>query len=128
MQEPAKKKNTKPNAYKKDEVKVAKKEPAKPEMKICNTQRYVEPINVSILKTLAEHELPYANIVELNKVTSKVIGDSTENIDANEPRIPCILGGTKYTGLCDDSLSINIIPYSVYREIQENLEYSKMEG
>jgi hypothetical protein len=66
-------------------------------MKICNTPRYDEPINVSILKTLAEQELPYANIVELNKVTSKVIGGSTENIDANEPRIPCILGGTKYT-------------------------------
>ena len=92
-----------------------------------NLQFCTSAINVSILKTLAEQELPYANIVELNKVTSKVIGGSTENIDANEPRIPCILGGTKYTGLCDDSLSINIIPYSVYREIQENLEYSKME-
>ena len=127
MQEPAKKEKTKPIAYKKDEVKVAKKEPAKQVMKICNIPRYDEPISVSILKTLAEQELPYANIVELHKVTSKVIGGSTENIDANEPRIPCILGGTKYTGLCDDVLSINIIPYSVYRDIQENLEYSKME-
>ena len=115
MQEPAKKEKTKSIAYEKDKVKVAKKGPTKQVMKVSNTLRYDEPINVSILKTLAEQELPYANIVELNKVTSKVIGGSTENIDAHEPRIPCILGGTKYTGLCDNSLPINIIPYSVYR-------------
>ena len=74
MQEPAKKEKTKTITYEEDKVKVAKKEPAKQVMKICNNPRYDEPINVSILKTLAERELPYANIVEINKVTSKVIG------------------------------------------------------
>ena len=53
-------------------------------------------------------------IVVLDPEAIRLVEGRSTGKDEEKPRIPISFAGVSYTGLCDLSSTINIIPYSIF--------------
>ena len=59
--------------------------------------------------------------IKLNEQATNVVTGKTERRSFGRPILPCSFEGTSYYGLCDLGSSINVIPYELYLEIENEI-------
>lgn len=89
------------------------------------SQCTVKP-NIDFIKEFASPDLSSDNVVQLEKEATSLIKGKTKGKSPGKPVLPCSFGGTSYYGLRDFGSSINVIPYSLYEEIHDNICPSKI--
>ena len=62
------------------------------------------------------------NLVELNTDATDLIQGKVKDKIVGKPIIPFSFGGTSHYGLCDIGTRINVIPYTLYEKIKDELE------
>lgn len=67
------------------------------------------------------------NDIQPEKETTFYIIGCMEGRNAGKPVLSCSFGSTSYFGLCDLGSSINIIPYSLYAKIFNDISPSAFE-
>lgn len=61
------------------------------------------------------------NIIEMEKGTTSIVKGCVKAKDMGKPVLPCSFQGTSYYGLCDVGSSTNVIPYTLYERIHNDI-------
>lgn len=67
------------------------------------------------------------NIIEMEKGTMSLVKGCIKAKDTGKLVLPCSYGSTSYYGLCDIGSSFNVIPYTLYAKIQDDICCNKLQ-